>query len=416
MPSDRGRGTSGAPADPPAPWPAVVGDRWIHASAAALVYWISIEALRPMVTLQLDRLGATPSQIGIAVAAYAMLGLALAIPGGAVVDRVGPRRLLLGGFLGLGACGWLYLATAGSVLGLTVTQLLMGAAALAIWVALQTAVTYAGSGEFLRKQLAVFATAWGVGSAVGPLIGSWLYARFDFVAVAGLLVVGAGVGVVVTLRLPLRSAATSTGGRVRRRLGGQNMTQLLRDPTVRIVLASSFVSLAVQSLRTSFYPLYLVERGHSVDTVGVVLTLIGLASLGARLFLPVLGRWMSSHALLVATTWLAMAAMAATPLLAVGPWLVVGALCIGVSLGLNPPTTVELMAGATPYDLRGLGMGLRVAVNRSAQVAQPVLFGAVVAGAGTASAFWVTGGALGLIFVALSRWPATTAVRTPPNL
>jgi MFS family permease len=414
MPPASDHGASPGPDDAPVSWRVVLRDRWIHASLGAFVYWVAIEALRPMVSLQLDRIGASSSQIGIAVAAYALLGLALAIPGGVVVDRVGPARLLLGGFLGLGACAGLYLVTAGSVVGLTVVQLAMGAAALAVWVALQTVVTHAGSGEFLRKQLAVFATAWAAGSAIGPVIGSWLYARSGFVAVAGLLVLGAGLGVIVAVRLPMAPSGRSTTGRGRS-TGRQSAARLLGDETVRLVLAASFVSLAVQSLRTSFYPLYLVERGHSVDRVGVVLTGIGLASLGVRLLLPVVCRWVSGRMLLISTTWLGIVAMAATPVLAVGPWLAVGALGIGVSLGLNPPTTVELMAAAAPADLRGVAMGLRVAANRSAQVAQPLLFGAVVAATATGPAFWLTGGALGGLFVMLMYLPAPGRVGSGPS-
>lgn len=389
-----------APADAPVNWRVVFRDRWIHASIASFVYWIALEALRPMVALQLDAVGATGAQIGVAVAAYALLGLALAIPGGKVVDRVGPARLLVGGFGGLAVCGLLYLVTAGSVVGLTLVQLATGAAALAVWVSLQTAVTYAGSEELLRRHLAVFTTAWAAGAALGPLLGSWLFANVGFDAVAGVLVSGGVAGVVVTTRIPVpASQAVTVDGSATPPRGG--VGRLVADPTVRLVLGASFVSLAVQSLRTSFLPLYLVERGYTVSAAGAVLTGIGLASLGVRPFLPLLGRVASGRAVLVATTWLAIGALALTPALAVGPGIIVVALGIGISLGLNPPTSVELMAGATPAELRGLAMGLRVAANRSAQVVQPLVFGGAVAVWGYGPAFVLTGASLGAVLSGL---------------
>lgn len=364
--------------DAPVNWRAVFRDRWIHASIASFVYWTALEALRPMVALRLDAIGATGGQIGVAVAAYALLGLALGIPGGRVVDRVGPARLLAGGFWSLAVCGLLYLVTAGSVVGLTLVQLATGVAALAVWVSLQTAVTYVGDEQLLRRHLAVFTTAWAAGAALGPLVGSGLSANVGFDAVAGVLVSGGIAGAVVSIRIPVPAsqAVTVDGGATPARGG---VGRLVADPTVRLVLGASFVSLAVQSLRTSFLPLYLVERGYTVSAAGAVLTGIGLASLGVRPFLPLLGRVASGRAVLMATTWLAIGALALTPALAVGPGIIVVALGIGVSLGLNPPASVELTAGATPAELRGLAMGLRVAANRSAQVVQPLLFGGAVA-------------------------------------
>lgn len=397
MPAEPGAAAGASPSRGPVGWAAVLRDRWIHASVASFVYWLALEALRPMVALQLDAIGASGAAIGVAVAAYALLGLALAVPGGVVVDRVGPGRLLVGGFTGLVVCGGLYLLTASSVVGLTLVQLATGAAALAVWVSLQTSVTYAGTDEVLRRHLAVFTTAWAAGAALGPLVGSWLFAHVGFDAVAGVLVAGGVVGMVVSLRIPTVATTAATTGR--RVAGGRTRVgELVADPTVRLVLVASFVSLAVQSLRTSFLPLYLVERGASVRAAGLVLMAIGVASLAVRPLLPALARRTTGRRLLIGTTWLAIVALAATPLLAGGAGIAVVALAIGVSLGLNPPTTVELMAGATPADLRGLAMGLRVAANRSAQVVQPLLFGVVVAAVGYTSAFVITGASLAALF------------------
>lgn len=393
--SDR-RGEGG----PPVRWGVVLRDRWILASLGALVYWTTIEALRPMVALQLDRIGATPTQIGLAVGAYAVLGLVLSVPGGAVVDRIGPAHLLVGGFGVLGLCGLLYVVFADSVLAIAVVQLLTGAAALAVWVALQAAVTYAGTGDFLRKQLAVFGTAWGIGSAVGPLIGGWLFGRTGFEAVAALLLAAAVLGAVASRWLPVPEGRDPAIPAVATRT---STGRLLRDPTVRLVLVASFVSLAVQSLRTSFYPLYLADNGYRPETIGAVLTSIGVAAVVIRLLLPVLGRWFGARAVLVWSTWLAVAWVTTAPRLTSLVAVLAGALVLGASLGLHPPTTVELIAGATPPDQRGTAMGLRIAANRSAMIVEPVLFGAVAAALSAAAAFVVSGGLLAAVFAVVVR-------------
>jgi MFS family permease len=381
-------------------WRSVLVDRWVLASVGALVYWTTIEALRPMVALQLDRIGASAPEIGIAVGAYAVLGLLLSVPGGVIVDRVGPRRLLVSGFGLLATCGVLYAALATSVVALTVVQLVAGAAALAVWVALQSAVTYAGAGDFLRKQLAVFATAWAIGSAVGPLVGGWLFGWLGFEAVAGLLLVAGLVGALAGGRLPVGDPRDAGAAPLP---AWRSARDLVARPTVRLVLASSFVSLAVQSLRTSFYPLFLADRGLTPATIGAVLTLIGIASVAVRLFLPALGRSFGARAVLVWSTWLAVAWVTAAPLLTGSLGILAGAVLLGVSLGLNPPTTVELIADATPPEHRGTAMGLRVAANRSAMITEPILFGAVTAALSATVAFVASGALLGIVFAAFLR-------------
>lgn len=386
-------------------WRSALLDPWALAGLAAFVYWTAIEALRPMVALQLDGVGASTTEVGVAVAAYAVVGLVLSVPGGAIVDRLGSRRLLVGGFASLGLSGLLYAIFAESILGLVAMQLLTGAGALAVWVALQTAVTHAGAGDRLRKQLAIFATGWAGGSAVGPVLGGWLYGRHGFVAVAGMLAL-AGVGGMAAawwLPVPVERRTDAAAATLRR-----SARELLSIPAVRLVLASSFVSLSVQSLRTSFYPLYLADRGLTPGAVGGVLTLVGVASLVVRFALPSLGRLLGPRTVLVYSTWLAIVWVLLAPALTTLIPMLIGALALGASLGLNPPTTVEMMAASTAARLRGTAMGLRVAANRSAMVVEPLFFGAVAAAVGAVAAYLLSGLLLTMAF-------ATVTVRARPR-
>lgn len=379
-------------------WRSALHDPWALAGLTAFVYWTTIEALRPMVALQLDGIGASTAQIGAAVAAYAVVGLILSVPGGLVVDRVGSRRLLLGGFALLAACGVFFAVLARSIVGLVLVQLVAGAGALAVWVSLQAAVTHAGTGDGLRKQLAIFATGWAAGSAVGPVLGGWLFGRNGFVAVAGMLALAGLFGGLTSwwLPVPAEGGAGVARGSLRRSAG-----ELLHVPAVRLVLASSFVSLAVQSLRTSFYPLYLADRGFSPGAIGGVLTVVGVASLLVRFGLPALGRALGAQAILVHSTWLAVAWVVAAPALTEPVWVLLGAVALGTALGLNPPTSVEMMAGATAAHLRGTAMGLRVAANRSAMIVEPLFFGAVAAALGAVAAYVMSGGILAVTFGAV---------------
>jgi MFS family permease len=383
-----------------ATWAAALRSRYVAAAVGAFAYWTAIEALRPMVALQLQRIGATSVEVGVAVAAFALLAFVLSVPGGAAVDRLGPRRLLIAGFAVTVGCGLAYRTFATSVLGLTVVQSITGIAALLVWVSLQAAVTHAGTGEGLRRQLVIFSTAWAAGSAVGPVLGGWLFEVGGFSGIAGLLGATGGVGLVAALSLP-RVRPAHDAPAVAMLSGARS---LLGSAPMRLVLAASFVSLAAQTLRSSFYPIFLTGQGLGPRDVGLVLTAIGSVSVVARLGLPALGRRFAATAVLWGSTWLAIAWLVTIPLMTGPALIVVGALMVGVSLGLHPPVTVELIAAAAPANLRGTAMGMRVMANRSGQLVAPLVFGAVALAAGPPAAFVASGAVLsGVLGAAAAR-------------
>lgn len=356
-----------------------------------------------MVALQLQSIGATSVEIGAAVAAFALLAFVLSVPGGAAVDRLGPRRLLVAGFVVTACCGLAYRVVADSVLGLTFVQAVAGIATLLVWVSLQAAITHAGTGEFLRRQLVIFSTAWAAGSAVGPALGGWLFELAGFSGITALLGVTGGVGLAAALVLP-RIGSVRDGREVAVLTGARS---LLESGPLRLVLAASFVSLAAQTLRSSFYPLFLTGYGYGPREVGLVLTAIGVVSMVARLGLPALGRMFAITAVLRWSTWLAIVWLVTVPLMRSPVLIAIGVLMVGMSLGLHPPVTVELIAASTPSRLRGTAMGMRVMANRSGQLVAPLVFGAVALAAGPVAAFVASGAVLSSVLGAVAahdRW------------
>ncbi|MFI6348622.1 MFS transporter [Streptomyces sp. NPDC050560] len=174
------------------------------------------------------------------------------------------------------------------------------------------------------------------------------------------------------------------------------------DAVVFGVMVSTFVNNYVQSLRLSFYPLFLEREGVPVGFVGVLLSCLGGSSLGVRIVLPALVRRLGHVRLLLGGTWTAIAGIAVTPLSTDTAVLVVGALMIGCGLGTNPPITVNLLAAAD-HENHGLAAGFRMVANRSAQVVQPVVFGGLAGAVGLAAAFPVSGLLLGAGTVWMAR-------------
>lgn len=374
----------------------VFRSRWAFVSAATLLYWTGAHALRPLLPLRLDALGASEVVIGAVVALFPLSSLGLAIPGGRLVDRVGVRRVLVVGLLGMALCG-LGFAVAASTPVLALLTAGIGLAELAAWISLQALASAGGTGGFLTRQLAVFSLAWGGGIAVGPIVGSALYDRSGFLGVGAFYLLCGALGAILVAFAP-RVDAVSRGGDAGSIRSG--VATMWASAPVRVTLLSSFVALFVYGVKSSFLPLYLERAGLSVPRIGMVLSAMGVASLAIRVPLPAIQRRIGALPALFASMWLALVPMTLVPFVdGFVAWLSLGILS-GIGLGINPPVTVELMARYTDATQRGLAMGLRLTANRVAQVVQPVVFGGVVTVAGFPSAF----AAAGTLLAGVTAW------------
>jgi MFS family permease len=375
--------------------------RWALLSVATLIYWIANQGLRPFLPIRLEELGASDLVIGLAVAAYAVVGLLLAIPSGRMLDRLPQRRLLVAAMAGL-AVTTVLLPLLGSVEVLTAGMLVNGLFAMWVWLLLQSMVSSAGEGQGRRNQLALFSLLWGIGLAAGPSIGAVLYDVWSFtglcLVLGALSIAGGMVALVAPSVTPLGASDGGEGSPADAGIRAA-LTRAMENPILVSVLISSFINLFVLSMRISFYPVYLERAGVSITQIGLLLSIIGISSLAVRAVLPAAEKRFGSIRVLVASTWLAILGAASLPLSTHMAVLVTGALLIGVGLGANPPITVSLVAEHSDARDRGLAVGLRMVANRSGQVAQPVVFGGLAALFGLGVAFPVSGALLaGLTF------------------
>lgn len=386
---------------------AALRSRWALVAFATTLYWLAAHGLRPLVPLRLSELGASDPYIGVVVASYSLLSLFLAIPGGRLIDRVGTGKVLAVAFSGMAVVGvgYAFARTPGQFLLLMTVN---GVTETGAWLALQALITYAGRGAFREKQLAIFSFGWGLGVAAGPVIGAAIFARLGFAPLGWFfalvsLTALVGVSFVPVPRTSSRNPDATQDGPPERAA----ISDVLGRPAVRAVLLSSFIALFVNAIRMSFYPLYLERSGISVERIGVLLSVMGIASLLIRLPLPAMLRRFGDNRVLVWGLWLSVVPISVTPWLPTFGLLLAAAIVFGAAYGLNPPVTVQMMATHTRAHERGLAMGLRITSNRLAQVIQPVLFGALAPMAGIAAAFPLSG--LGL--AVLTGWTAWEARR-----
>jgi MFS family permease len=371
--------------------------RWAILSLVTLLYWVVNQGIRPFLPIRLQELGASDLVIGLAVAAYALVGLLLAIPSGRMLDRLSQRRLLIAALVGLAVTTAL-LPLLSSVLVLSLGMLVNGLFAMWVWLLLQSMISSAGDGQGRRNQLALFSLTWGIGLAVGPSIGAVLYDQIDFAGlclILGVVSVAAGAAGLATPPVEPPGATDVGDGAASQDAGFRAaMSRAMENPILVSVLISSFINLFVLSMRISFYPVYLEREGVAITQIGLLLSIIGISSLAVRAVLPAVEKRFGTLRVLIASTWLAIIGAASIPLSTHIAVLAVGALLIGIGLGANPPITVSLIAEHSDTRDRGLAVGLRMVANRSGQVAQPVVFGGLAAVMGLGLAFPVSGVAL----------------------
>ncbi|HET6153974.1 MAG TPA: MFS transporter [Marmoricola sp.] len=379
--------------------------RWAWISLATLIYWTAPQSIRLFYPLQMQHRGASDLVIGLAVAGSSVAGLVLAVPSGYLLDRFDSQLVLVVSTFGLAVTVGAFVLTT-SVLAMAVLMFVQGLFQMWAWLVLQEMITRVGTGPRAEQQLSLFSLAWGVGMAAGPSVMAALYDHSSFgtlnVTCFGMVLIATVAACFVPSSLRATAPSTQADGPAERPGIVVALRESFSNAAVVGVMASSFVNIFVQSLRTSFYSLYLEDHGVSITMIGALLSCIGVSSLAVRLVLRRLVRRHGFVRPLIWSTWIAIFGVAMTPISQNTAFLVVGALMIGSGLGANPPITVQLLAGRETGN-RGTAVGLRMLANRTAQVIQPLVFGTLSATIGLAAAFPVAGVMLGGAAVWMAR-------------
>ena len=123
--------------------------------------------MAPLVPLFGLELGASPAVIGLLVSAGYVLPLLLAIGAGSLVDRRGPRPLIVGGMIGM-TLSPLLVAAVPDLGALIVAQLVLGLSHLLVIVAAQAHVASRGEGQARERNFGWYTTFVSVGQLTGP--------------------------------------------------------------------------------------------------------------------------------------------------------------------------------------------------------------------------------------------------------
>ncbi|MDX6739638.1 MFS transporter [Actinocorallia sp. A-T 12471] len=361
-----------------------------HAVLIQLVTFV----LRPTMSYRALELDVPAAALGVLAASFAFAPLVLALPVGQLTDRIGERRIVLAGAACVAAAALVFTFLGDGLAGLLCGSVLLGVGHLGCVVGQQALVANTSARGGYDTAFGHYTFAASLGQSLGPTLillfgGDQQIPHTDriFTACVG----AAALLVVLSFALPdtrRTASAAKTGDE-----GG--FRELVRLPGLVRALTTSCIVIAAVDITLAYLPALGAERGLASGTVGLLLTVRGLASMGSRFFLGRMAARLGRRRLLTTSTAASGLAMAVLPFdLPLAALLAVMAVA-GFGLGIGQPLTMSWLAEASPPGLRGRAMALRLLGNRTGQIIIPSAAGALAAGLGVAGVLYATALALG---------------------
>jgi MFS family permease len=373
------------PSAPPSAPPSDRNQLLILCFSIGLVF-VSNSMIAPLVPLFSVTLGASPAVIGLIIAAAFLFPLFLAIPAGSLVDRYGPKGLILGGALLLGLSPF-FVAFFPGFLSLALLQVVNGLGHLIAVVAAQSFVAALGSGALRERNFGLYTTFISIGQLFGPLLAGVVIDLSGYGAAFALAGIVALLATLLIIRLqePKRPGLPSGSRTGPLFPPAAKVVELARNPGVQVgLLVSSTVMIALVA-HQSFLPAYLDLLAYPATLIGVIVSLRALVTIMVRPFISQIITLLGGRF----STLLVMTVMVALGLGLMGYaqtfWaLVVISALIGVGQGIAQPLTMVTVVDHVAPSERGTALGLRLSGNRLLQLSSPLLLGLIgqVAGYG----------------------------------
>jgi MFS family permease len=350
---------------------------------------------RVVVSLDALSLGASAATVGGLLAVFALLPMFFAIPAGRLADRIGVRRPMLAGSIGMAASAVIATVFPG-LPALFVTAMLSGLSFMAFQVAAQYATGEMGGAAARTRNFGLLALGYSTSSIAGPLIAGFMIdhagfrAAFAVLALMPLLPIAVLAGNHVPLPGPHPAHNTHAQART---------LDLIADGNLRrVFLINGMIALAWE-LHTLFVPIYGNAIGLSASKIGVILAAFAAATFTVRLSMPLIAARIPEHRVLTSALYLAAVVYLAIPFSRSLTTLMPLSFCLGLALGVGQPMVMSLLHSLAPPGRMGEAAGVRMSLMNSMAVAVPLVFGAVGGSIGLSPVLWSVG-----VFLATGGW------------
>ncbi|MFT5540521.1 MAG: MFS family permease [Alphaproteobacteria bacterium] len=376
-------------------------------------------------------LGATPLMLGLIISSRQILVVVLSIHGGALLDRFGPRVVIvitcLSGAVLLAIYPW------SPIIWVTVIlQLVSGWFEVTSWIGTQALVArlLGGAPLYAGRMTAVAR----VGGFCGPILAGLAWARlgpvWGFSFIAAWTFIGAVVACflpptppvseapsvkVETAPLPAPGAPETMSLETARPKAERRSVlpsfadyattfRLLGLPAVALVVCCTFMRQAGSGVQSSFYGVWLNQIGFDAAAIGLLIGISNGVSAFAALSVGWATRYCAAHWLLIGMTILAIAGIAITPVLGTFIALAIAMGLRGLGQGYNFPLMLSISTQAVGQHLQGRVVALRISFNKFGGAMVPFIMGAIAEVTSIEFAFYLIG-SIGIVaLMGLGVW------------
>ena len=351
-------------------------------------------------------LGADAIFLAWMASTFAIPALIGALPAGGLSDRFGGSRIALIG-IALILVGTILAA---SVYGLNVVLIASALCGLGQMLAMVGLQTIAANVSAQGQSDGAFGTLTAAAS-VGQLVGPPLVTLF---ATQGpndpLAPPATAVGLLVCASLLVLSAVgyfPLSAGEANRQIEravkrtGPKMASVARIKGIWYSIGVSAAVVVTMDLLYAFIPVWAIEQGVDVATVGILLSIRALVSTVCRIGLGRLVARLGRSKLIVLSMLVGAAGLVALPL--VDEFGAIASMIgVGICIGIPQPLTMASVASLVPRSAYGAALGLRLTANRLAQVSLPLAIVGITGPIGAIGIYWANAAlVLGAVAVAM---------------
>jgi MFS family permease len=337
----------------------------IHAGFAGAKVALPLHALQ---------LGVDPFSVGVIMALWALVPMLIALYVGRLVDRVGPRKPMLCGTVGV-MTGLLVPYVFPDTFGLVIMAVVVGTSFQFFFVPTQGITGALGGPEDRARNYSLLAVGFSIASFLGPLIAGF---SIDYLGYrnAYLMLAAPAVAAVIVLLVKgslLPKAAVKAGDEQKK----TSSFDLLRIGRLRdAIIASGLISVA-WDLYLFYFPIYGHSIGLSASLIGVVISTFAAAVFVIRIALPSLAkRWTEFEILLYAIGFAGLV-FVLFPFLENPFALAAASFLLGLGCGVGQPMSMSLIYSLSPAGRSSEGAGLRVMFNHFTHLVVPIAFGGI---------------------------------------
>lgn len=355
---------------------------------STVCFMFGVAGSRPLITLLSKELGATNAEIGVIVAVFSFLPLFLSLPVGVLIDKIGPGKPLVCS-VGVGAIGLLWPYLLNTLSSVYVSQVLTGVSQMTFVLAMQAIAAQPGKNKTREHLVFIFSIGMAVSTFAGPLFSGILSDQKGYAITFFVLGISTFVSIffVFFLRLHTDTAKDMPG-----MTGDKSVGELLKVPQLRHAFFISALFLIGKDMYLAYFPLLAADKGLSNAWVGIIIAANAGAGVLIRFFLPPIAvRWNRKTVISFCVMVIGLLYII-HPLLDHAAILLIVSFILGIHLGIGQPFSITATMDALSFSQQGKGLGLRLTINKSAQVIVPTFLGLAASVVGMAGVFYIIGG------------------------